>query len=100
MNRSMLASIVVDVVYGMRITGMDAEYVRTAEAALRAASASRTPGTLWVEYAPFLRHLPRWMPGTTGINIAKQSRPVIQRARDYGFDFVKADKVSIAVIFR
>ena len=92
-----LAATVADVVYGMRVTSMDAEYVRTVEAAIRAALDSRAPGSYWVEYFPFLKHLPGWMPGGRATRFVERTRPILTRARNYGFDYVKASEVSVSV---
>ena len=43
---------------------MDDEYVVVAREAVDRVDKMMVPGTYWVEFLPFLKHVP-WLPGTT-----------------------------------
>ena len=52
-----------ELVYGNLPEEKMAEYLRLAEDATQALTEAFLPGTLAVQYLPFLRHLPSWFPG-------------------------------------
>lgn len=89
----MVASVMFDVVYGMKISGLHDEAVQVAEEAADILVKYKIPGTYWVDQAPFLRHVPAWVPGAKAKQLAARARPVVERTRNQGFDFVKYNQV-------
>lgn len=59
----------------MDIRDLDDEYIRMAQMAMEGQSKSHMPGACWVEYFPFLRHIPSWVPGTSSKKLAEKYRP-------------------------
>ncbi|OBZ67685.1 O-methylsterigmatocystin oxidoreductase [Grifola frondosa] len=51
------------IVYGIELAEDDTEYTRVVESALEGAIEGLVPGRFWVEFLPFLRHIPSWIPG-------------------------------------
>ncbi|OBZ67621.1 O-methylsterigmatocystin oxidoreductase [Grifola frondosa] len=50
-------------VYGIELAEDDTEYTATTESALEGVIEGLVPGRFWVEFFPFLRHIPSWVPG-------------------------------------
>jgi len=51
------------VAYGITIKDSGDPYISTAETALNGLAEAGIPGTYWVVYLPFLKHVPSWLPG-------------------------------------
>ena len=60
---SSIGSALMELVYGNLPEDKMAEYLRLAEDATQALTEAFLPGTLAVQYLPFLRYLPSWFPG-------------------------------------
>jgi len=88
--RQMVTSIIFFVTYGKRITGMDDEAVSVARTAVEGSNIASVPGMFWVEYLPFLRHIPSWMPGATFKKRAEYFRQHVCRMKDEPYDAVKS----------
>lgn len=91
----MLSSILFRVVYGMQVTGEDDQLVQAVEEAMAIAEEYKVPGAVWVDFAPVLRHIPDWVPGAKFKQIAARARPLTERMRNQGFDYVKSGKVCL-----
>jgi len=62
---SAFTATILSVAYGITIKDSDDPYISTAEIALNGLSDAGIPGTYWVDYLPFLKHVPSWMPGAS-----------------------------------
>ena len=64
---SFFAFSVLDVAYNMQIEGLQNQYVLNVEASMRAFSQGLLFGGTWVDYAPFMipimKYVPTWFPG-------------------------------------
>ena len=89
----MLAATIMDIVYGIEITGMDDEHMKLVIEALEILGESKIPGKYWADFIPFLQYVPRWVPGAASAKFAAQSRSVVQEMIDKPFDQVKNAKV-------
>ena len=78
----------------MDVTDMHNDYIHIAEAAVNALGTTPVPGAFWVEFLPFLKHIPAWVPGASFKKHAEKGRPLIRRMRDEQFDKVKKRMVS------
>lgn len=96
----MLARIIADVVYGMPIKGIDDDYIRVQEIAATGANEAKLPGAYWVEYAPFLKHVPAWIPGAKAKQLGVHYRPVAELSRNMGFDYTSSANVCAASLAR
>lgn len=81
-----MASIVLLAIYGKSITSMDDEYVVTAQKASEGFGLALIPGAYWVEFLPFLRHIPSWVPGTTARKLADEYMPYVSYVRNKPYD--------------
>lgn len=84
-----------NVVYGMEIKEMDDEFVQLATMAMGYLSESRRSGAVWVEFVPFLRHIPAWVPGAYAAKLGARTRPVVQRMRNMPYDLVQHGEVTV-----
>ncbi|KAI0092432.1 CyP450 monooxygenase [Irpex rosettiformis] len=87
--RLTLATIILDIVYGLRIEGMDDEYMKLAIDSMNAFSESRVTGRYWVDFMPFLKHIPPWVPGAAAVKYGAQWHPVVQDMINRPFDAIK-----------
>ncbi|THH28546.1 hypothetical protein EUX98_g5640 [Antrodiella citrinella] len=87
--RHMVTSSLFAITYGKSIPSMDDEIVIAAERAMEGLSIITTPGAFWVEYFPFLRHIPSWVPGATASKLADEFKPYISTARNKPFGEVE-----------
>ncbi|TCD61737.1 hypothetical protein EIP91_007986 [Steccherinum ochraceum] len=88
--RQLFTAIIFDVAYGKRISGMNDEYVVTAEEAL--ASLAAAPGVYWIEYGmPLLKHIPSWVPGMKSKKTAEKVLPLVLNMKDTPYAEVKAE---------
>ncbi|TCD66269.1 hypothetical protein EIP91_001598 [Steccherinum ochraceum] len=88
--RRMVTSFIFDITYGKKITGLDDEYVTMAQTALEGISEACIPGIYWVEYLPFLRYIPSWLPGTVSRRLGDKFSPFVLGMRDKPWSEVKA----------
>ncbi|KAI0655730.1 cytochrome P450 [Cubamyces menziesii] len=58
-----LAAIMVEITYGRRVSSMNDEMVRVADLAVNSTDAAGRPGSMPIDFIPFLKHVPAWLPG-------------------------------------
>ncbi|KAI0772313.1 cytochrome P450 [Trametes elegans] len=63
--RHMAGSLILGVAYGIDVQPKNDPYIATAETALHAMSMAGNAGAYLVDYIPFLKHIPAWVPGAT-----------------------------------
>lgn len=73
---------------------MDDPFVKMAQEGVEGFSYSMIPGIYWVEFLPFLRHLPSWIPGTASRKLADLYLPYVIDTRDKPWAETKATVVS------
>ncbi|THH01737.1 hypothetical protein EW026_g988 [Hermanssonia centrifuga] len=79
------------VAYGIKVSGMDNEYVQITHMAMSSLTLTKRPGIFWVDYFPFLRHVPAWVPGATGRKLSNFAKPLVYAMRDRPYAAVKSD---------
>ncbi|EMD38834.1 hypothetical protein CERSUDRAFT_63783 [Gelatoporia subvermispora B] len=62
-SRYLIGSSVLLVVYGIRTADKNDPYVEVSERAMEGVIDGFTPGHFWVDFLPFLKYVPAWMPG-------------------------------------
>ena len=87
------ASTILKITYDLDVD-IDSDYLFLVGKALEYLSPTRVPGAFWVEFLPFLKHIPAWVPGASFKKHAEKGRPLIRRMRDEQFDKVKKRMVS------
>ncbi|KAI0335310.1 cytochrome P450 [Cubamyces sp. BRFM 1775] len=60
-----LGATILEVSYGILAQGHNDKYIVIGERAVEGPSEALVLGALWVEFLPFLRHLPPWLPGAS-----------------------------------
>lgn len=93
----MIIAQIVRIVYGMKIKDLNDDYIRLAHKGVEGLVLAVVPGAYWVEYLPILKHIPSWVPGTSGRKLAEAYRPTVEDMRNQPFDNVKAALVSMRI---
>ncbi|TDL28096.1 cytochrome P450 [Rickenella mellea] len=88
------ASTMMMVTYGHRVTTESDEYVRTAERAIELTVEAGSPGTHLVDFVPWLRFLPTWMPGAAFKRYAFKIRRLVRDMLDIPVNRLKEDMAS------
>jgi hypothetical protein len=89
-----LASVIMDIVYGLKIDSMDNEYIKAIIETLPSLQEIRTPGKFWLDFMPWLKHIPVWMPGATTVQFAAYWRPRVEKMINAPFDTIVGGSVS------
>ena len=63
MLSSTFATSVLKTVYGIDVAERGDRIIEVIDTAMEGVSVGLTPGAFLVEYLPFLRHVPEWLPG-------------------------------------
>ncbi|KAJ7505255.1 hypothetical protein B0H11DRAFT_1708414, partial [Mycena galericulata] len=82
-------AIIMSTLYGYDVEPMNDRFVLLSEKAVKTLSESFFPRAAAVNYFPFLRHLPGWLPGCGFQQVAAESRKIVQEMAQAPFDFVK-----------
>ncbi|KAH8091049.1 cytochrome P450 [Cristinia sonorae] len=87
--RRLITAIIVSATYGKRITSMEDEYVTMVQTAVEGVNKAAIPGAFWIEFMPFLRYIPSWVPGTTSKRVAEWYKPYVIDMKEKPFLEVK-----------
>lgn len=83
-----------NVSYGINVADEDDQFVRAAENAVQAASEGLVPGKFLVEFFPFLRHIPAWLPGASSQRLFAKWQAAGEELKNVPFEYVKRSMVS------
>jgi len=86
---------ILSVAYGIPIKESDDPYITIAEIALNGFAEAGIPGTFLVDYLPFLKYVPSWMPGASFKRKAAYWAKVSEDMREKPFLHVKDQLVRI-----
>ena len=89
-----MTSIIFSVLYGKEITSMDDEYIKIVDLAVFSQGEAVVPGAFWIEFFPFLKCIPSWVPGATFQKFIARYRPYVIATRTRPFEEVQASIVS------
>ena len=84
-----LATIILDIVYGLQVESMDDEYIKLVVQSMDAFSESRVTGRYWVDFMPFLKYIPPWVPGAVAVKYGAQWLPKVREMVNRPFDSIK-----------
>ena len=87
-------------VYGKKIDNLDDDYLQLVNRSMEGLSQQKVPGAFWVEYFPYLKHLPSWIPGTRFKKIAEHYKPFVESMINQPFDEVIAAEVRRHCVYR
>lgn len=85
-QNSTFASIIMRIVYGKRITALEDEFLYLAHKGVEGLSIERVPGAFWIEYFPFFKNIPSWVPGAKFKQVAEHYKPIVQQMVNLPFD--------------
>ncbi|KAF8908212.1 cytochrome P450 [Gymnopilus junonius] len=85
------AAVIMSVTYGITIAFTGDHYIRLAEKALEGMAAAARPGAFLVDFVPFLKHIPDWVPGTSFKRKAQEWRAAVTGMKDAPFATVVND---------
>ncbi|KAI0340919.1 cytochrome P450 [Trametopsis cervina] len=86
--RQTMASIILNIVYGMSITSMDDPYLKLVTKSMEVLIKVKTFGAFWINFMPFLKHLPLWTPGASAVKYAARWRPTVMQTVNKPFEEV------------
>lgn len=93
-----LAALIIDIVYGFKIHSMNDDYVKMAIEAMDVFNESHLSGRFWVDFMPWLRYIPSWVPGTDAVRYGAYWRPKITKTINAPFDAILHGTVSSCFI--
>lgn len=82
-------SIIIAVTVGHQITSDDDPYIAIAQGVSHAQGNTGSPGCTPVDFFPFLRYLPSWIPGAYYATFARDNSAVIDALHDYPYEEVR-----------
>ncbi|KAG6819914.1 hypothetical protein H0H93_007448 [Arthromyces matolae] len=80
------ASVIMNVTYGIQIAPKNDRYVEIAEKALAGMAEAANPGAFLVEFLPFLKYIPEWVPGASFQRKAREWKDAVNEMRDAPFE--------------
>lgn len=89
-----MAATVIDLVYGQEIVSMDEEYMKLTVESIDGFVESKAFGKFWVDFMPFLKYLPAWLPGADAVKYGARFRPVTEEMLDRPFREIQSGAVS------
>ena len=89
----MIASVIFTVTYGRHL---DDDYLTVTKKAIEGLNKSAIMGAYWVEFFPWLKHIPSWVPGTTSRKTAERYKPHVITMLEKPYAQVKAEMVSFS----
>ncbi|EFI26618.1 cytochrome P450 [Coprinopsis cinerea okayama7 len=81
--------IIIRITYGYYIQSKDDPILTTPLQAMHNFSIATTPGNFIVDFLPFLKHIPEWMPGSRFHRIAREWREVVRVATFTPYEWCK-----------
>ena len=91
---SAFAASVLKILYGITAKNEGDKYVGLVDGALFGASQGMRPGRFMVEYLPFLRHIPPWLPGASSQRLFKEWQAAGTLLKEMPFNDAAAALVS------
>lgn len=86
------------VAYGIDIQEENDPYIRTAITAIQPLVVAATPGTFLVDFFPFLKHVPEWLPGAGFRRKAREWRELTLAHADTPFNETKQSVVGLMTL--
>ena len=93
--RRSFASGILDISYGLHVTSLDHPQVERSEFLMRSVSDAATTGKWLVDFIPFLKYVPSWLPGAHFKRMAERTSKMKDDLRNEPFDGMVAQLVSL-----
>ncbi|KAH6884051.1 cytochrome P450 [Coprinopsis sp. MPI-PUGE-AT-0042] len=84
--RFMVGAFVINIAFGLRPKSPQDPYIVSAEAAIKTSGEAVIPGAFWVDFFPFLKYVPEWVPGAGFQKKAKEWKAIMEDMRDRPFE--------------
>ncbi|KZT03201.1 cytochrome P450 monooxygenase [Laetiporus sulphureus 93-53] len=84
-----VGALMMEIAYGHSVTSADDEFINLSEAALAGTVEAGSAAATLVDFFPFLRYIPEWMPGGGFKKRAYEVRKLVQRMIDTPYEKVK-----------
>ena len=94
-KNSNFAAVVLKILYDIDVEDEDDVYVEISEQALAGAVEGLVPGKFLVEFLPFLRHVPSWLPGATSQRLWEKWMAAGERLKNVPFNHTKTKLVCV-----
>ncbi|EPS99982.1 hypothetical protein FOMPIDRAFT_1123320 [Fomitopsis schrenkii] len=91
--RRLVSAVVVDAVYGHRITSLEDPYVMMIDRAMEASTAGTVSGSI-LDIFPVLKHVPAWMPGAGFMRNALHARALVREAHQVPYQMCRENTAS------
>ena len=62
---SFVGASILETLYGLKVKGPDDDHIELAERAMESVAECFLPGKYWVDFMPFLKYIPEWLPGAS-----------------------------------
>ncbi|KAI0796928.1 cytochrome P450 [Abortiporus biennis] len=85
----MFGSLILKVVYGADVDDLKHEYINLAHEVMDIANEAHTIGKFWIDYFPFFKNVPGWLPGVHFKRFAEMKRPILEKAKRKPYEDVK-----------
>ncbi|KAL4249130.1 cytochrome P450 family protein [Abortiporus biennis] len=82
-------SSIIKVVYGADIKDTTHKYVQSAHKHITIIDESHYLGSFWIDYFPFFKNIPAWIPGVRFNKFANESKPILEEAKRTPFEDTK-----------
>ncbi|KAH9929336.1 cytochrome P450 [Fomitopsis serialis] len=89
-----VAALVLESVYGHRITSLEDEYVTLMDNAMDATTATGVAGGTAVDIFPILQHVPAWIPGVAFKRVGLHARQLVWKGHHVPYRMVREAMVS------
>lgn len=89
-----LASSILNIAYGIKISGFDDPYVATIQESVEGLNIAGIPGSFLVDLIPALKYVPSWFPGAEFKKKAAYFAQVNQKVIELPFNHVAQQMVS------
>ncbi|KAF5381630.1 hypothetical protein D9615_005548 [Tricholomella constricta] len=80
------ASVIMNVTYGIKVAPKGDRFITIAEKALAGMAEAANPGAFLVDFLPFLKHIPEWVPGAGFQRKAREWKEAVYEMRDAPFE--------------
>ncbi|KAF8649934.1 hypothetical protein AX16_005472 [Volvariella volvacea WC 439] len=89
--RLMTGRVILGVTYGLKLKDKNDPYIGISEAALKILLAAMVPGRFVLDYLPFLKWIPEWVPGASFKKLAKKGQELAMNLEDLPYEACKAE---------
>ncbi|KAI0724643.1 cytochrome P450 monooxygenase, partial [Fomitopsis betulina] len=76
-----MAALIMESVYGHRIVSLDDPYIDLIDRAMEAQTSTQLTGSILVDFFPFLKYMPAWLPGMEWKRAGLRARSLIDEAK-------------------